>query len=81
MNTDPTRAGVAQLAQALLRRQVGARELLEAFLERIGRLNEPLNALTTLDTDRALDRAGAIDSARGRGEALPALAGIPVTIK
>lgn len=81
MNTDPTRVGVAHLAQALQRRRVGAQELLEAFLERIGRLNPQLNAIVTLDADRARDRAGAIDSARVRGEALPALAGIPVTVK
>jgi amidase len=81
LNTDPTRAGVAQLAQALQRRRLSARDLLEAFLERTRRLNPIVNALVTLDVDRALKGASAIDAARGRGERLPTLAGIPVTVK
>ena len=81
MSADPTKAGVAQLARALQRRRLSARELLEAFLERTGRLNPKVNAIVTLDAHRALRNAAAIDAARARGKPLPALAGIPITVK
>jgi amidase len=81
VSPDPTRAGVFELVAALQRGQVAARELLDAFLERVERFNEPLNALVTLATDCARLRADEIDAARVRNQPLPALAGIPVTVK
>ncbi len=81
MSVHLTGAGATQLARALQRGQISARDLLEAFIERVERLDKAVNAVVTLDRNRARERADAIDSARARGEPLPVLAGIPVTIK
>ncbi|HVW85562.1 MAG TPA: amidase [Bryobacteraceae bacterium] len=61
--------------------QLSARELLEAHLERIDRLNPKLNAIVTLDVDRARRNAATADEAQARGEALGPLHGLPVAHK
>lgn len=40
-----------------------------------------LNAFLTLEPDMALERARSVDQARGRGAAVPTLAGLPVGVK
>jgi amidase len=61
--------------------KVGARELLEIYLARVERLNPPLNAVVTLDAERARKAADAADRSRARGESLGPLHGLPMTIK
>jgi amidase len=64
---------------------VSARELLECYLERIDRLDRRdrggVNAVVTLDAERALARADDADRARTRGDSLGPLHGLPMTIK
>ena len=55
-------------------------EVLEAFLERIERLNPQLNAIVTLAPD-AMEKAKEAAAALARGDALGPLHGVPVTIK
>ena len=55
--------------------------MLELYLERIARLDPPVNAVVTLDAERALAAARAADDAVARGEALGPLHGLPMTIK
>lgn len=69
------------LAQALRRREVGSRELLEHHVKRIERLNPVLNAVVTLDLDRARAAADTADAAAARGEFRGPLHGLPTTIK
>ncbi len=69
------------LVTALRSGEVGSRELLEIYLERIERLNKPLNAVVTLDVARARKAADAADAARSRGNLLGPLHGLPMTIK
>ncbi len=69
-----------QLA-ALREGRVGARELLDATLERTDRLDRAVNCVVARDVNRAMADAGAIDDARARGEALGPLAGLPMTVK
>ena len=69
------------LVELLRRREIGARELLDHYLARIERLNAPLNAVVTLDVERARRQADAADAALSRGASLGALHGLPVTIK
>ena len=70
-----------QLARAIREGRASARELLEAFLERVDRLNPQLNAVVVQDRDGARARADAADAARRRGEPLGPLHGVPMTIK
>ena len=55
-----------RLATAIADKQVGSRELLEAYLGRIERLNPALNAVVTLDADRALAAARTADEETAR---------------
>ena len=57
-----------QLAEAIRRREISSRELLEHYLARVERLNPPLNAVVTLDPDGARRAADAADAALARGE-------------
>jgi amidase len=70
-----------RLATAIADKQVGSRELLEAYLARIERLNPALNAVVTLDADRALAAAREADEQTAHGERRGPLHGLPTTIK
>jgi amidase len=69
------------LVAALRRREVGSRELVRLYLDRRERLDPRLNAVVTVDAERALVEAAAADEAVARGEALGPLHGLPVTVK
>ena len=75
--TDPCLRSATALTAALRAREIGARELLERYLDRVERLNGRLNAVVTLDVERA--RAAA-DRADREGAGGP-LHGLPMTIK
>ncbi len=77
---EPT-ASVAELVAALDSRTVSARELLEMYVERIERLDGEVNAVATLDPDRARAEAAAVDDARATGSEVGPLAGVPISIK
>jgi amidase len=81
MNSNPASTVLSELVAALERRQIRSRELLDAFLDRVERLDKALNSVIALDAERARRRADEIDAARAANAALPALAGIPVTVK
>jgi hypothetical protein len=70
-----------RLAAAIAGRQLASRELLQTFLDRIERFNPALNAVVTLDAERAMRAASAADEAVAQGRALGPLHGLPVTIK
>ncbi|MCC6863385.1 MAG: amidase [Rhodobacteraceae bacterium] len=63
------------------RKQVSAREVALAALERIDAVNGGLNAIVTRCDDEALAAADAVDAALVRGEDAGPMAGVPVTIK
>jgi amidase len=69
------------LASAVRNRDVSSRELLDGYLDRVDRLNPALNAVVTLDADRARDAAAAADQATARGDEVGPLHGLPITIK
>lgn len=77
---DPYISAVA-LAAMLRSREVSAREVLTAHLDRIDRVNPGLNAIVTLDADRALTEAGALDEAAARGSFAGPLHGLPIAVK
>jgi amidase len=70
-----------ELASLIRSRELSSRELLELFLGRIERLNPALNAVVTLDSERALEEAGQADQATISGSDLGPLHGLPITIK
>lgn len=78
---DPTFAPATEQADAIRDRQISSVELLDAHLARIEQHNPALNAIVTLDTDRARARAKEADEAAARGEFWGLLHGVPVTIK
>jgi amidase len=69
------------LTIAVRNREVSSRELLDGYLDRVERLNPALNAVVTLDVDRARDAAAAADEATARGDDVGPLHGLPITIK
>ncbi|HEY6649214.1 MAG TPA: amidase [Mycobacterium sp.] len=69
------------LAEAIRRRDLSSRELLEHYLARVERLNPPLNAVVTLDAEAARHAADNADAALARGEVTGPLHGVPMTIK
>ena len=70
-----------QLANDLRTGELRSRELLELYLDRIERLDGDVNAVVTLDADRARAAADAADAVVARGDELGPLHGLPVTIK
>jgi amidase len=69
------------LAAAIRGREVSAREALEHFVERIERLDGPVNSIVMWDLDCAREAARAADEAVHEGEKLGPLHGVPMTIK
>jgi amidase len=68
-------------AAAVRAREFSAHALFELYTARIERLNTAINAIVTLDLDRASRDAATIDERLARGEDVGSLAGIPMTIK
>ena len=67
--------------EALAARKVSSVELLQAAMARHEKLKAQVNAVVTTDPERALARARSADDQRGRGEAVGALGGLPMTVK
>ena len=70
-----------QTARAIANKDVSSRELLQASLDRVSKLDGPINAVVALDTERALNAADKADQAVSDGEVLGPLHGVPITIK
>src|ERR671938_176483 len=73
-------AGVARQAELIRAGEVSSRELVELYLERIGRLDPELNAFRIVMAERALADADQADSRRGAGDDRPLL-GVPMAVK
>jgi amidase len=73
-------AGAGQMAAALADRTVSALELFEAAVDRIEKLDGPINAVVVRDFGRAREAAEQADAALRRGERRPLL-GVPITVK
>lgn len=70
-----------ELARSIREGDISSRELLDAFVDRVERLNGAVNAVVTLDIERARVAAARADEALARGDAVGPLHGLPVTIK
>ena len=69
------------MATAVRRREISARELLDLHLARIAERNPQLNAVVSLDEERARAVAAEADAATARGDALGPLHGLPFAFK
>jgi amidase len=69
------------MATALRHGEISSYELVRAHLDRVERHNSALNALVTINAERALERARQADQASSQGECWGALHGIPITVK
>ena len=79
--TDIHFAPAYEQAAKIAKGEIGAEELLDHYLARIGKYNGDLNAVIWMDEKGARARAKAADAARARGDRLGPLHGVPMTIK
>ncbi|HVN89076.1 MAG TPA: amidase [Candidatus Binataceae bacterium] len=69
------------IAKRIRQKEISSRETLDYFLDRVAKLDKPINSVVTIDADRARAEADAADAALARGEASGPLHGVPMTIK
>jgi amidase len=79
--TEPAFRSATALAATIRAHEIGCRELLEHYLQRVDRYNPALNAIIVTDLRAARQRADAADAALARGESWGALHGLPMTVK
>ena len=70
----------AELVEALAKRRVSSRELVDSAIARIEALDSKISAVVVRDFDRARAAAAAADAALAEGERRPLL-GVPITVK
>src|SRR5262245_59254370 len=73
---DFTWSSAGAIADAVRSGQASARDVVADALQRIAARNGALNAFTAVLEQRAIDRAHAIDQARGKGDRPGPLAGV-----
>jgi len=79
--TDMAWRSALELAAAIRSGENGSREVLDHYLRRVEQFNPLINAIVTLDVERARQRADAADAALRRGEVWGPLHGVPMTVK
>jgi aspartyl-tRNA(Asn)/glutamyl-tRNA(Gln) amidotransferase subunit A len=70
-----------ELAERIQRKDVSSREAVEDLFGRIERLQPDLNVYLSLDREKALAQAQAVDESIAKGEAVGRLAGVPIAVK
>ncbi len=70
-----------ELSELLRKREVSAREALEAVYARIEDVEQEVGAYLLLTRETAEEQAATVDERRAQGEELPALAGVPLALK
>src|SRR5262247_1858116 len=70
-----------ELAHHIRAKELSAREVMEAHLSQIARVNPQVNAIVTLLPERAMAGARAADDALARGTAVGPLHGLPIAHK
>src|SRR5829696_7983251 len=70
-----------ELVRLVRAKELSVREVMEAHLAQIERVNPEVNAVVTLTAEQAMDRAHAADNALARGGEVGLLCGLPVAHK
>jgi len=81
MAADLVRQDATTLAQAIANQEVSAREVTQAYLDRIAAVDGQVHAYLYVDSDGALAAADSVDTRIGAGEQLGPLAGVPLALK
>lgn len=76
-----TNWSASEIARRVLARQISAREVCQAHIDRCQAVNPQLNALVWTRYDEALREATVVDDKLARGETLGPLVGVPMTVK
>ena len=76
-----TQLSATELAARIARGDISSAEAVEAHIARIEQVNPALNAVVVKRYDAARAEAQAADERRARGEPLPPLHGVPITMK
>jgi aspartyl-tRNA(Asn)/glutamyl-tRNA(Gln) amidotransferase subunit A len=79
--SEVTGLSVAALTARIAAGEVSAFAATQAYLDRIRLHDGRLHAFHTVASDQALERAGALDAARGRGDVTGPLHGVPIALK
>jgi amidase len=79
--SDICQRSAVELARLIRAKELSAREVLSAHLDRIARVNPKVNAIVTLVADQAMARALAADEALARGAGVGPLHGLPIAHK
>ncbi|SON56933.1 Biuret hydrolase [Hartmannibacter diazotrophicus] len=80
MSMDLLHQSGAEIASAVKRREVSARDIAIRAIETVSAIDEKLHAFTDVTADRALAEADAVDAMIAKGQA-PVLAGVPYAVK
>jgi len=75
------RLTIHELRDLIHRREVSPVQVVQAYLDRIGQLEEKIQAFNALTAEPALLRAKALEQMQERREPLPPLAGVPLVVK
>src|SRR5712672_2826105 len=76
-----TASAASELAEAVRSKKWSSKEIVEAHLDRIAKVNPKLNAVVQLTAEAARKEADEADAALARGEIKGPLHGVPITIK
>ena len=79
--TEPTELTIAEAQRLVRRRDLSPLELVEAYVTRIRRLDDRLNAFVTVTEERAVERARALEAELAAGRWRGPLHGIPIALK
>ena len=81
MSAEIWQMSLVDVAEAIRDRRVSSAEVVGAAIQRIEALQPTLNCFIQIEAEAALARAGEIDRALARGEAVGPLAGVPLAHK
>ncbi|MGI5468759.1 amidase [Streptomyces sp. CA-132043] len=81
MTDEITYAPATELAARIRKRELSAREVVQAHLDRIEHVNPQVNAVVTIDPDGALAAARDADDRLARGDEPGPLHGLPIAFK
>ena len=81
MNTSLRNLTIKSFHDGLVKKKFSALEIAKEFFKRIASTNEDIGAYLSLNEERALSDAEALDFAIGEGEKIGLLAGVPLAIK